>query len=129
MPIYIFKHPEKEEYQEVCLGMNDEKHFEKDGLTWERVFTSPQLNACPTSSLDPWDNAAFVNSTKNKKGTVGDLLDQSAELSAKRASENNGIDPVKQNYYKEYSKKRKGAIHPDQKKKSYSSKNVKVDYD
>lgn len=127
MPLYIFKHPEKEEYKEVLFSMDEEKLYEKDGKTWERVFSSPQLNT--SSSIDPWDNSSFVNTTSNTKGNMGDLIDRSKEMSLKRAEQNNGIDPVKQKYFENYSKKRAGQLHPDQKKKSYESKNIKVDYD
>ena len=37
------------------------------------------------------------------------MWDKSAELSAKRAEKNGGIDPVKEQWKKDYSKKRKGA--------------------
>ncbi|MBP01503.1 MAG: hypothetical protein CMM25_01640 [Rhodospirillaceae bacterium] len=127
MPLYIFKHPEKEEYKEVMFSMDEEKLYQKDGKVWERVFSSPQLNT--SSSIDPWDNSSFVNTTSNTKGNMGDLIDRSKEMSLKRAEQNNGVDPVKQKYFENYSKKRAGQLHPDQKKKSYESKNIKVDYD
>ena len=82
---------------------------------------SPQLNTI--SSIDPWNNNDFVNKTADMKGTVGDMLDKSAELSAKRAEESGGVDPVKKEFYKNYSKERKGAKHPSEKGKSYESKN------
>jgi len=107
--------------------MDEEKLYQKDGKVWERVFSSPQLNT--SSSIDPWDNSSFVNTTSNTKGNMGDLIDRSKEMSLKRAEQNNGVDPVKQKYFENYSKKRAGQLHPDQKKKSYESKNIKVDYD
>ena len=47
----------------------------------------------------------------------------------KRAEQNNGVDPVKQKYFENYSKKRGGQLHPEQRKKTFESKNVRVDYD
>jgi len=128
MPIYLFQNPKTEEVIELFFGMNDDKVYtDEKGLEWKRIYSLPQLST--ESSIDPWSNADFVNKTKNTKGTLGDLLDRSSELSAKRADQNGGIDPLKENYYKNYSKQRKGAKHPDQIKKTYESKNVKIDFD
>tara|TARA_R100001443_G_scaffold16503_1_gene26556 strand:- start:379 stop:762 length:384 start_codon:yes stop_codon:yes gene_type:complete len=127
MPIYVYKHPEREEYEEVFQGMNDEHVYEKDGVTWDRVFLAP--NASVDANIDPFSNQQFIDSTYNKKGTYGDMMDYSSELSEKRAAANGGIDPVKQKYFKNYSEKRNGAKHMAEMKKTYESKNVKVDYD
>jgi hypothetical protein len=53
----------------------------------------------------------FAEYTKNHRGTIGDLWDRSAELSEKR-SKIYGKDPVKDKYFKDWSKKRKGKKHP-----------------
>ena len=100
MPIYVYKHPKKDEYIEVIQGMNDEHVYEKDGLAWERVFLAP--NASVDNDVDPFNGRQFVDATANKKGTVGDMMDFSKELSEKRAKANGGIDPVKKQYYKNY---------------------------
>ena len=128
MPIYVYKHPEKEEYIEVLQGMNDEHVYEQDGLAWERVFLAP--NASIDSAVDPFNGRQFVETTANRKGTVGDMLDYSKELSERRADKNGGVDPVKQNYFKKYSDARGGAKHPKEiREKGYESKNVKIEYD
>ena len=128
MPIYVYKHPEKEEYIEVLQGMNDEHAYEQDGLAWERVFLAP--NASIDSDVDPFSGRQFVDTTAAKKGTMGDMMDYSKELSMKRASKNGGVDPVKEKYYKKYSDERNGTKHPqDIKDKGYESKNVKIEYD
>ena len=128
MPIYVYKHPEKEEYIEVLQGMNDEHVYEQDGLVWERVFLAP--NASIDSHIDPFNGRQFVDNTAAKKGTVGDMLDYSKELSQKRAEKNAGVDPVKQKFYKNYSESRGGAKHPKEiREKGYESKNVKIEYD
>ena len=128
MPIYVYKHPEKEEYIEVLQGMNDKHKYEQDDLEWERVFLAP--NASIDSSVDPFNGRQFVDSTAAKKGTMGDMMDYSKELSEKRADKNGGVDPVKEKYYKDYSKARNGAKHPKQRmEKGYESKNVKIEYD
>ena len=55
----------------------------------------------------------FIEKTSTGQCSMGDLMDRSAELSAKRAEQNDGVDPVKQKYFKKYSKERGGAKHFD----------------
>ena len=128
MPIYVYKHPEREEYREVIQGMNDEHTYSEDGVEWSRVFLAP--NASIDNSIDPFSQQQYIDATYNKKGTIGDMMDLSAELSQKRAEKNGGVDPVKQDYYKNYSESRGGAKHPKEiREKGYESKNVKIEYD
>lgn len=128
MPIYIFSNPETKELKEVFFHMDDEKKYiDEQGLEWDRELSSPQLNT--QGSIDPWNNNDFVNKTADMKGTVGDLLDKSSELSNQRAQENGGVDPLKKKYYENYSKERKGAKHLDQVRKTYENKNVKIEFD
>jgi len=125
MPLYLFKHPHEEFFAEVFFHMEDVKEYiDSDGNQWIRQYTSPELKT--EASIDPWNNADFVNKTNNK-GTLGDLMDRSAELSAKRADQNGGVDPVKEKYYSDYAKKRKGQQHPDKMPKSFEDKNIKID--
>jgi hypothetical protein len=128
MPIYVYKHPDREEYEEVFQGMNDEHVYEKDGIKWDRVFLAP--NASVDSEIDPFNRRHFIDATANKKGSVGDMMDMSKELSDKRAAKRGGVDPVKQAYYDKYSRDRGGSKHlSEMKEKGYESKNVKIDYD
>lgn len=128
MPIYIFKHPEKEEYIEILQSMNEEhSYIDEKGIEWKRVFTNPQLSC--SSNIDPFCNKSFVEKTGSMKGTYGDMMDLSKEMSEKRKESNGGIDPVKESYYKKYSKERNGAKHPDQLKQGFENKNVKITFD
>lgn len=128
MPMYLFQHPSTEEVKEIFFGMNDDKKYTDDkGVEWKRIYSLPQLNT--EGSIDPWSNNDFVNKTANMKGTVGDMLDKSSELSSMRAEKNGGIDPLKKQYFKNYSKERKGAKHHLDKPKTYESKNVKIEFD
>ena len=128
MPIYVYKHPEEEEYREVFQGMNDKHVYSEGGVEWKRVFLYP--NASIDNSIDPFNKQQYIDATYNKKGTLGDMMSLSKELSAKRADQNGGQDPVKEKFYNNYRDERKGAEHPDRiKEKGYESKNVKVDYD
>ena len=103
MPIYVFKHPEKEQYTEIAQSMS-EKHvyFDNNGLQWERVYFSPQFNT--HGKIDAFDNKGFVDKTGKMKGTYGDLMDYSKELSEERESKM-GYDPVKRAYFDDYKKK------------------------
>ena len=126
MPIYIYKHPEEELYEEVVQGMNDPHVFSKDGVEWQRVFLSP--NASISSNDDPFNSNNFVEKTANMKGTLGDMMDYSAELSEKRAEKRGGEDPLKKKMFSDY-EKRVGKKHLADKAKSYENKSVKIDFD
>lgn len=127
MPIYVYQNPETHELIEVVQSMKEEHvFFDKNGLEWNRVFMPSQLNT--EGTIDPWSNKDFVEKTRNRKGTYGDLLDRSAELSNARAEKNGGVDPIKKKYFKDYSKKRGGAKHPEDRKKSIETKNYKIDF-
>lgn len=126
MPLYTYENPKTGETIDILQGMN-EKHtyIDENGLEWKRVFQIP--NAAVDSQIDANNPLAFVDATKNKKGTYGDLLDKSAELSEKRAKEYGGKDPVKEKFLSDYSKRSGGKKHLSQ-MKSYESSKVKVDY-
>lgn len=126
--MYVFEHPKTGEQIELFFSMNDDKKYtDKKGVEWKRVFMGSQLST--VGKVDPWNNADFVNKTAQKKGTVGNMMDLSKELSEQRAKDNGGVDPVKEKYYKDYSKARGGAKHMDQMKKSFENKNIKIDFD
>lgn len=127
MPTYIYEHPETKQQIEVVQSMNDEHiYIDEGGLKWNRVFLSSELNT--EGSINPWSNKDFIDKTSNTKGTYGDLLDRSAELSHARADQNGGVDPIKKKYFEDYSKKRGGAKHPQDRKKSIETKNYKIDF-
>tara|TARA_Y100000004_G_scaffold148892_1_gene170592 strand:+ start:22 stop:402 length:381 start_codon:yes stop_codon:yes gene_type:complete len=126
VPIYVYKHPEEELYEEVLQGMNDPHVFSKDGVEWQRVFLSP--NASISSNSDPFNSNAFLDKTANMKGTVGDMMDYSAELSEKRAEKSGGIDPVRKKHFDNYEKS-VGKKHLNDAPKSFENKHIKVDLD
>lgn len=109
MPIYIYQHPDNDKYIEVIQGMNeDHVYFDESGLEWKRVFTTP--NMAMDLETDPFSQTQFLDKTQNA-GTMGDLWDRSAEMSAKRAEKSGGVDPYRKDYFKKYSKERGGAKH------------------
>ena len=113
MPQYLFRNKITNEFKEVFFHMNDEKIFngdfgnEKD--QWERVFQPP--NSSVDTKIDPNNSKDFVEKTRNKKGNIGNLIDQSKELSIAREN-SMGQDPVKKAYWDKWSKERGGRKPP-----------------
>lgn len=104
--IYTYQNPNTGETIDVSQGMNDEHiYIDENGLKWDRVFYSPQISI--DAKLDPFSQRQFMEKT-NKRGTYGDLIDRSKELSDQRAAINGGIDPQKVEYEKQYAKVRGG---------------------
>lgn len=114
MPIYIFQNEKTGEIIEVIQKMNEPHVFSKDGIAYKRVFT--KANASIDTKINAFSSQDFNEKTRNKKETVGSLWDRSREMSEKRERVE-GIDKVKQKYFEDYSKKRRGKKHPDQIKK------------
>jgi len=111
MPRYIYQDGDTGEVVELIQSMNEVHEYERDGKKWNRLFTPPQMNF--DVKVDPYSPKDF-NRVTEKKGTIGDLWDRSAELSYDRASKNGGIDPIKQEFFNDYSKKRSGQKHLEQ---------------
>ena len=112
MPLYTYIHPETEETIDVVQSVHD-KHIYIDakGIEWKRVFTAPEVNTFGTLGAES-SARQFSELTGKQKGTMGDLWDRSQELSDKRKKLYGGSDPVKKKYYEDWSKKRKGKVHP-----------------
>lgn len=114
MPQYVFQDERDGTIHEVFQGMNDEhRAFSSDGYELKRVFL-PTLGAVDTK----WDansKTDFANKTGSKKGTIGEILDKSKELSQVR-EEKYGKDEVKQKYYDDYAATRDGKRHMNEKK-------------
>lgn len=111
MPIYIYQNPITKEIKEVVQSVHDKHEYVDDkNIKWNRVFTAPQLNTEGTLDAN-CDARKFSDFTKNKKETIGDMWDRSAELSEKR-KKIYGEDFVKKEYVKNWSKKRKNKKHP-----------------
>ena len=111
MPVYTYIHPKTEETIDIVQSVNDKHvYIDSKGVEWKRVFTVPEINTQGTlkSSASAKEFSEF---TKNKKGSLGDLWDQSKELSEKR-KKIYGEDPVRKKYYEDWSKKRKNKVHP-----------------
>ena len=122
--IYIYRHPEKEEYVEVFQTMNEDHVYEEDGVKWKRVFTVPGM--AMDTKIDPFSKKEFADKTRNKKGTYGDIMDRSAEMSQQRADKE-GEDPIKRKYFDKYAKDRKGVKHQMDRPTRIETKHAWVD--
>lgn len=110
MPVYIYQNPNTKETKEIVQSVHDNHEYIENGIKWNRVFTVPQLNTEGTLDAN-CDAKKFSEFTKNKRETIGDMWDRSAELSEKR-KKIYGEDSVKKQYVKNWSKKRKNKKHP-----------------
>ena len=112
MPVYSYEHPRTGETIDIVQSM-DEQHVYVDelGVQWSRIFSPCQLNT--TGRIDPWDKNSFMNTTGDSKGSLGDIMDRSKEMSDARAEQCGGEDPVKKKFYRNYAKRRNGAKHPN----------------
>ena len=126
MPLYLYENPLTHEVMEVFQAMKDDHSYvDESGLKWTRVFTSPNANF--DTQVDPFSKSDYMKATENKKGTMGDLMDYSKDLSEQRAEKAGGTDPIADKHHKDH-EKTTGMKHPS-KAKVYESDNVRVEYD
>jgi hypothetical protein len=113
MPTYIFQHPSTGDTKEISQRISDaHEYIDDSGIQWNRVFTVPHASIPSLTRIDAGSEQDFMNKTQGLDGTCGDLFDLSNELSTKRKSQSsNGKDPVEQQFFKNYSKERKGLKH------------------
>ena len=115
MGLYIFQHPQTKEIKEVFQHMKEDHIFEQDGVRWDRIFTIPQTSI--DTQINPHSSRDFIEKTKKKNYSIGDMWDESSRLSEKRAKVS-GRDEVKQKTIDDYCHKTKGKKHPGIKKEN-----------
>jgi hypothetical protein len=125
MPIYIYKHPEEEDYREIIQTMSEAHVYSEDGVEWKRVFTVPQASI--DTKINPFSSKEFVEKTGNKKGTFGDMMDYSAEMSRQREEKVGTDDPVKRKFFDDYKKKNK-VDHVHDKPKVIENSKIRIDF-
>ena len=104
MPIYTFENPNTGKTIDIVQSMNeDHVYIDEDGIKYTRVYYSP--NTAIDSQFDAFSSRDFAEKTRNKKGTIGDLINKSKELSEKRGGAGN--DPVLKSFYSSYEKENK----------------------
>jgi hypothetical protein len=130
MPFYTYKSTLSGETIDVFQGMNDKHEYRGENGEedfWVRVYHKPLVVIDPvSSSIDPHSSRDFVEKTRGKNGTIGDLLDLSAELSEKRGGAS-GKDPVKRKYFDDY-KERTGKSHVRDKPSKIEKNGVTIDF-
>ncbi len=111
MAMYPFTNVATGETQDFFYHMKEAPSIgavvEIDGQKWKRGLVTSQLAMAGLKPVDPHSAKDFVRKTGQMKGNLGELWDASKELSEKRAAKE-GTDPVKEKYYKDYSRKRRG---------------------
>jgi hypothetical protein len=128
MAFYLYKNPETEEVKEIWQNMNDEHVYSEGGVEWKRVYTKPHAAVQAASKLDPFNKRGFIDKTGNMKGTIGDMMGLSEEMSAKRAEKAGNEDPVKRKFFDNY-EKNIGKKHLADKPKRIERKGISIDFD
>lgn len=120
MPVYLYLNEGTNQIVEVFQQMNEKHEYSENGIKYKRIFTKPCANM--DTKIDAFSEKQFIEKTANKKGTYGEALDYSREMSEKRKQLNGGIDPIREKFYKRYEKTHAGLIHPEKKKEENSKK-------
>jgi hypothetical protein len=94
--------------------MNDDHSYEEDGIKWIRIFTSP--NSSKDTRINANDSRDFIEKTKQKNYSIGEMWDISKGLSEQR-EKRDGIDKVKEKTISNYEKKTKKK-HPSKTNKN-----------
>ncbi len=113
MPAYLFKSTASDKTIELFYSMKEVPRIgdtiTHEGSKWKRVFVVPQMSV--DTRIDAFSQKEFREKTYAKRGeTMGSMWDRSAELSEKRADKVGDSDPVKEKYFKDYRKKKRGNI-------------------
>ncbi len=124
MPTYIYINPKTGQTKEVVQTMREEHSYSEKGVKWNRLYSVPQASV--DANIDPFSQQQFIEKTGKKGATFGEVYDRSEELSHKRAEKRDGTDPVKQQYYKDYSAKRRGKKHPRQIKEAIDKIHIRI---
>ena len=128
--IYTFRNTKTDEIKEVEMPMKDYKPYKGENGNedfWERIYDIPQVNIGDSKTEDPFNTNSFIDKTSRLKGSYGDIMDYSAELSEKRAALNGGEDPIKRKHFDNYEKKT-GKKHLQDKPKKIETKNATIDF-
>lgn len=122
MPYYPFLNEKTGEILDVFHHMNDKekRYIDENGYEWKRQYIVPLTQVDAVSKIDPHSKKDFMQRA-DKHCKLGEMMDLSRELSARRA-EKDGIDPVKQKFYDKYSKDRHGIKHSQQSREEVKKK-------
>lgn len=118
MPQYSYANPKTGKVVEVIQRMSEvHEYIDDKGVKWNRVYSIPQGVVKDKSPTNAKEFSSYVG---RRKGNMADVYDMSKELSQSRIAQSlDGKDPVKKEYYKNYSATRRGKKHPNQMKEGY----------
>jgi hypothetical protein len=118
MPLYEFE-SSSGEYTTIAFAMKGAPPIGStviyEGKEWKRIPSLPQTNQ--NTKIDPYSEKDFIKYTGSRKGTYGEMMDLSKELSEKRAGRS-GEDFVKEKYMDEQQKKTNRVPFERKKKKA-----------
>ena len=112
------------------MSMRDYKPYKGENGNedfWERIYDLPQVNIGNSKVSDPFDRNSFIDKTSKMKGSYGDMMDYSSELSEQRAAINGGEDPIKRKHFDNYEKKT-GKKHMKDRPKKIETKNATIEF-
>lgn len=117
MPTYTFVREDTGEIKEFVMSFKTVPTWGKtvkiEGIKWKRVMEDSPPQGAVDLNVDPFNRNKFVEKTgAGSKGSMRDLWARSEEMSQKRAAKRDGKDPVKEKYFEDYSKQRRGTPHP-----------------
>lgn len=117
MPLYSFINKRTGVLEDLFFS---HKEVPSIGQEWKNSLGDVFIRAThvPQASvdtkIDPFSQTQFREKTANKKGTLGNAWDASAEMSAKRADKEGGTDPVREKFFADFTKAKRGTKHPTQ---------------
>lgn len=117
MPIHQYEHPETGKTIDVYVPANASttEHSLQivEGQVYKRVYSAPLVAQNLGTRHGDATAADFQRCTGGKRGfKLGDAWEVSAEMSAKRADRNGGLDPVAEDRYARHEKET-GEKHED----------------
>lgn len=105
MPIHQFIHEESgetiDEYVPASAPAEQHSRQIRDGKVFKRVYAAPM--SAIDSRIEEGSKEEFARITNKKGIKTKDMWELSEEMSKRRA-EKNGVDPVKQKFYREFEK-------------------------
>lgn len=125
MPFVDFENIDTHEVIEIWFQPNEERVYNgpngDEVGKWKKLMGNPYMAVSSSTRISATNPKSFHAAMENKKGlTMGQMWEQSAELSAKRAGVS-GQDEVKQKYYDSY-KQKTGKEHPQKSKEDAGKK-------
>lgn len=115
MPVYDYHHEESGKTISVFvpLSATDQERAQQmgeDGNVYRRVYAAPL--AAQNMLHGDSTIADFRRATTDKRNlSVGEAWDISREMSERRAAKNGGVDPKKEQFYRDYEKRTKSKHH------------------